>query len=88
MRTIVMIILSLGYVGAAIANTMECYNGILDTAEPEPPTKKVVRQRCGEPDEERNQGYEWFYQHSEFSYLLRFKQNGELLDIQRNHRRD
>ena len=85
MRTILIFILGLGLGSTTLADTMECYNGILDTAEDDPPSKDVVRQRCGEPDSERNQGYEWVYRKSEFVYVLRFDGDGELLDIQRSH---
>ena len=85
MRPILAFILVLGIAGTASADTMECYNGILDTAEVDPPTKQKVRQRCGEPDEERDNGYEWVYHNNEFRYILRFDDNGELFDIQRSH---
>jgi hypothetical protein len=85
MRVLLVFSLCLGLGSTALADTMECYNGILDTAEIDPPTKDVVRRRCGEPDTERNQGYEWVYRKSEFVYILRFDDDGELLDIQSSH---
>jgi hypothetical protein len=82
-----MLALGLGLGSTARADTMECYNGILDTAAPEPPTKDTVRQRCGEPDAETDQGYQWIYRKQEYSYVLRFNGEDELLDIQKKDSR-
>ena len=85
MRSMLALIVLLVFAVNVNADTMECHNGILDTAEVDPPTKSKVQQRCGEPDEERNEGNVWVYHNSEYHYVLRFSDNDELLDIQRSH---
>ncbi len=64
------------------ASTMECYNGVIDSAETDPPDQQEVRQRCGEPDQENNGGTQWVYNQSEFTYILSFDEDGLLYDIQ------
>ncbi len=64
------------------ADTMECYNGIIDSAASNPPDKQVVQRRCGEPREKRDQGNQWVYHKRPFTYVLRFDENGVLIDIQ------
>ena len=66
----------------AAADTMECYNGIIDSAASNPPDKQVVQRRCGEPREKRDQGNQWVYHKRPFTYVLRFDENGVLIDIQ------
>lgn len=64
------------------ASTMECYNGIIDSAEIDPPNKQQVRQRCGEPSEQNNEGTQWVYRQRKLSYTLSFDAHGLLTDIQ------
>lgn len=82
MRPLCLILFCLALPGLSHADTMECYNGILDTAAPNPPDKQTVRQRCGEPDLEIGDGSEWRYEKRHQVYLLRFDQRDRLIDIQ------
>ena len=66
------------------AETMQCFNGAVDAAEVERPTRAEVERRCGQPDEQ--DGEVWVYQHSQFIYRLRFDHDDKLYLIQRQHR--
>jgi hypothetical protein len=68
----------------AMAETMQCFNGAIDAAEIDPPTREDVARRCGEPVEKENG--EWVYHKSQFEYRLSFDNEGKLYLIQRDHR--
>jgi hypothetical protein len=84
MRYILIFLLALGLNSAVLGDTMECGGGILDTAEVDPPNQADVRRKCGEPDEQYNNGYQWVYRKSQWVYVLQFNNHGELITIQRN----
>jgi len=68
----------------ANAETMQCFNGAIDAAEIDPPSREEVEQRCGQPDE--RDGGVWVYRKSQFVYRLSFDNEGKLYLIQRRHR--